>query len=114
MIPSFKSFPSLRPSPDSEVSTSFPKRESSKKGRKPRKDRNDDNKHERKHKQKFNRDCDSAKEENRGEPSYSSTTFFSDYKGDRAAAYGGSIDPIRVPKYNLVACTSLPNTVKYN
>ena len=119
MIPSFTSFPS-RPPLDSEVSASPSKHKSSKKHRKRSKERarDDDESEKRRHRHKHKHkhrdgDYDFKKDEHR-EASSSSTMFFSDYKGNRATAHGGGTDSIRVPKYNLVARTSLPNLVKYN
>lgn len=116
MIPSFKSFPTQPPQQDSEVSASSSKHKPSKKDRKRNKERTRDGEPEKpKHKHKHkHRDRDHvSKEDNRGEASPSSA-FFSDYKGNRAAVHGGGTDSIRVPKYNLVARTSVQNLVKYN
>ena len=116
MIPSFKSFPAQPPQQDSEVPASSSKHKSSKKDRKRSRERTrngEPEKHRHKHKHKH-RDHDSvAREDNRWEAS-SSSAFFSDHKGNRAAVHGGGADPIRVPKYNLVARTSAQNLIKYN
>jgi len=120
MIPSFTSFPSQPPRQDSEVSASSSKKKSSRKDRERSRERTRDDgepgerrdrhKHKRKHR---DRGYD-LKEDERREASSSSATFFSDYKGNRAATYGGGTDSIRVPKYSLVARTSLPDLSKYN
>lgn len=120
MIPSFTSFPSQPPQPSSEVSPSSSKPKSSKKSRKRSRERTRDDdepvkrgpRHKHKHKHR-DRGYD-LNEDERHEASSSSTTFFSDYKGNRAMAHGSGTDSIRVPRYNLVARTSLPNLVKYN
>jgi len=120
MIPTFTSFPSQPPQPNSEVSASSSKHKSAKKDRKRSRERTHDddepekrrNRH--KHRRK-NRDRDyDFKEDERREASSSSTTFFSDHKGSRGVAHGSGTDSIRVPKYNLVARTSLQSLVKYN
>jgi hypothetical protein len=118
MIPSFTSFPSQPPQPNSEVSASSPKRKSSKKDRKRSRERarDDDGPEKRKHRHKHkhrDRDYD-FKEDERREASSSAASFFSDPKGNRAMGHGGGADPIRVPKYNLVARRSLPNLSRYN
>jgi len=120
MIPSFTSFPSQPPQPDSEVSASSTKRKPSKKdsrrsGERAREDDEPEKRgHRHKHKHKHrDRDYD-PKDDERREASSSSAAFFSDYKGTRAVAHGGGTDSIRVPKYNLVARTSFPNLAKYN
>ena len=120
MIPSFTSFPSQPQQPDSEVSASSHKHKPSKKEKKRKSARTRDNdeqeKRRRRHGHTHNeRDRDrDLKGENHLEASPSSTTFFSDYKGNRAAAHGGGTDSIRVPKYNLVARTFLQNITKCN
>lgn len=118
MIPSFTSFPSQPPQPVSEVSSSSPRHRSSEKvrNRSGERSRDDDKSERRRHRQKHkhkrrDRDYD-FKEDERREASSSSTAFFSDHKGNRAAAHGGGTDSIRVPRYHLVARTSLPNVVK--
>jgi len=114
MIPSFTSFPSQSPQPVPEDSPSSSKHKSSKKDRKRSRERDESEKRRRRHKHKHrDRDYD-LKEDERREASSSSTAFFSDCRGNRAAAHGGGTDSIRVPKYNLVARTSLPSPVKYN
>jgi hypothetical protein len=120
MIPSFTSFPSRPLEQDLEASTPSSEQKSSKKDRKSNKKRtrngDEPEKREDKHKHKDkerDRDRD-LKEGDRREASSSSTTFFSDYKGNRSAAYGGGKDSIQVPKYNLVARRLLQNLSKYN
>jgi hypothetical protein len=120
MIPSFTSFPSQPLQPVSEVSASSSRHKSSRKDRKRSRERARDDdepekrRHRHKHKHKHRDHEYDLKEDERQEASSSSATFFSDYKGNRAATHGGGTDSIRVPKYNLVARTSLPNFVKYN
>jgi hypothetical protein len=121
MIPSFKSFPPTQPpQPDSEVSAPSSKHKSSKKDRKRSRERtrnvDESEKPARKHKHKQerrDRDYDFKRDDHR-QASSSSTTFFSDYRGNRTAAHGGGTDSIRIPKYNLVARRSFQNLVKYN
>lgn len=122
MIPSFTSFPSQPQQQDLQVPAPSSEHEPSKKDRKRNKERTRDGdepeKRRRKHKHKDkdkrrDRDRD-FKEDDRWEASPSSTTFFSDHRGNRAAAHGGGADPIRVPKYNLVARTSPQNLTKCN
>lgn len=120
MIPTFTSFPSQPPQGNSEVSASSSKHRSSKKGRKRSRERTreDDEpekrRHRHKHKHKHRDPGYDFKEDERREASSSSTTFFSDHKGSRGVSHGSGIDSIRVPKYNLVARTSLQNLVKCN
>lgn len=120
MIPSFKSFPAQPPQPDSETSAPPSKHKSSKKDRKRSRERTRDGgeseKHSRKHKHKHelgDRDYDPKGDDHR-EASSSSALFFSDYRGNRAAAHGGGTDSIRVPKYNLVARRSFQSLSEYN
>lgn len=119
MIPSFTSFPSQPQQPDLEVSAPPSKPKPSKKVRKRSRERTQDGdepekRRHHKHKGK-KRDCHrDFKEDDHWEASSSSTTFFSDYKGNRAAAHGGDMDPIRVPKYHLVSRTFLQNIAKCN
>ena len=116
MIPSFTSFPSQPQQPDSEAAAPSSKHKSSKKDRRRSKERTRDvdepEKHRHRHKQ---RDRDrNFREDDRLEASSSSTTFFSDYKGNRSKGHGGGTDSIRVPKYNLVARTFLRNLARCN
>lgn len=120
MIPSFTSFPSQPQQPDLEDPAPSSKHKPSKKDRKPSRERTRDgdepekrrHKHKRKEKQR-DRDRD-PKEGDRWEAPPSSTTFFSDYRGNRGAAHGSGTDSIRVPKYNLVARTFLQHLAMYN
>ena len=114
MIPSFTSFPSQPPQRESEASPSSSQHKPSKKDRRRSRERTrgDDESGGRgyRRKQKHrHRDRDDPKEDER---QGTSTTFFSDYIGNRA--HGGGTDLIRVPKYNLVARTSHPDRDKYN
>ena len=118
MIPSFTSFPSQPQQPDSEVPAPPSKRKSSKKDTKHSRgrirDADEQGKRRHKHKDKQHDHDRDFKEDDRRQATFSSTTFFSDCRGNRGAVHGGGTDSIRVPKYNLVARTFLQNLARYS